>query len=137
MTNTNDQEFARGRVDGYANMTPANRNRFGEGYDRYVEGYRMGAQERRTEAQTQTKRVNALMAAFRYGGKVDDLGKVDDRWADIDNGKWHAACDGATLYGFDAQYKSELVKALDNGESELAAIAQAYRVTAIANGYTV
>lgn len=85
------------------------------------------------------KRVNSLMAAFRYGGKVDDLGKVDARHnsGQYDEVQWHVALDGATLFGFDAEYKVELVKALDAGLSEKAAENQAYEVVAHANGLAI
>lgn len=73
-------------------------------------------------------RVNALMAAFRFGGKTDDLGNADDKYAS-DKGKWTAACDGATLSGLGSLYREHLVAALTRGLSEKDALHHAYNAT--------
>lgn len=85
------------------------------------------------------RRVRALMTAFAYGGRVDDLGKVDDRHnsGQYDDVQWHVALDGATLYGFDAEFKGHLVDALERGLTESEAEKFAYETTAVANGFTV
>ena len=86
-----------------------------------------------------SKRVASLMAAFRYGGRVADLGKVDDRHSSgqYDHVQWHVALDGATLFGFDTEFEANLLDALGRGLSERDAEAYAYETTALANGFTV
>ena len=85
------------------------------------------------------KRVNAFMAAFRYGGSVDDLGKVDDRHSSgrYDEITWHIALDGATLFGFAAEFHGHLVNALERGLTEREAEEYAYKATAEEAGLTV
>lgn len=74
-------------------------------------------------------RINAIMNAFRYGGRVDDLGKVDDRWAGSDDNLWTAGCDGATLAGLAPEYRGHLIAALEAGYDERAAVKHAYNAT--------
>lgn len=77
-------------------------------------------------------RVAKLMRAFAYGGRVDDLGKVDDRHNSgmYDKVTWHIALDGATLFGFDNQFRSHLVTGLEQGMTEDEAEDYAYKRTA-------
>lgn len=78
--------------------------------------------------QSPAQRVNSLMAAFGFGGRCDDLGDADQKYAG-DKGKWTAACDGATLNGLDAGYKRHLKAALAAGLDEKAALKHAYNAT--------
>ncbi len=83
-------------------------------------------------------RVNALMAAFRYGEKVDDLGKVDDRKSSgrYDGMEWTVALDGATCAGGAAVYRKALVAALESGSTESEAEDKAFHTTAEHLGLT-
>jgi hypothetical protein len=85
------------------------------------------------------KRLTHLKRAFTYGGKVDDLGKVDDRHASgmYDNVAWHVALDGATLYGFDREYFTHFVKSYEKHGDESRAEKDAYEITAVNNGYEI
>ena len=85
------------------------------------------------------ERVSAFMAAFRYGGSVNDLGKVDDRHNSgrYDEITWHIALDGATLFGFAAEFRGHLVNALERGLTEEEAEEYAYTATAEEAGLTV
>lgn len=82
-------------------------------------------------------KVNAWMAAFRYGGRVDDLGKVDDRHSSgrYDKVTWHIALDGATLFGHANEFKACLVHALNEGKSDKEAERYAYETVAEKNGF--
>ncbi|QWY81883.1 hypothetical protein SEA_HONK_60 [Microbacterium phage Honk] len=83
-------------------------------------------------------RVNALMRAFRYGEKVDDLGKVDARHnsGQYDDITWHVALDGATCAGGASFYRAALIEALEGGATEKEAEDTAYHATAEHLGLT-
>lgn len=76
-------------------------------------------------------RVKKLMTAFAYGGRVDDLGKVDARHNSgmYDYVTWMVALDGATLYGNDKLFREYLVEALERGDDELTAEKYAFEMT--------
>jgi hypothetical protein len=80
----------------------------------------------------QRAKVNAWMAAFRYGEKVDDLGKVDDRHSSgrYDEVTWHISLDGATQHGGASLFRQHLVHAVLNGADDAAAEKYAYNMTA-------
>lgn len=84
----------------------------------------------------QRAQVNTWMAAFRYGGKVDDLSKVDARHnsGQYDEATWHIALDGATLLGYDYSVRHFLGQALRNGLTGLDAERFAWNMTCLEVG---
>ena len=85
-----------------------------------------------SDTKVDRNRVNALMRAFRYGERVDDLEKVDERRdrGQYDTVMWHVALDGATLFGHADTFRAHLVAALERGESEKNAEVAAFEATA-------
>jgi len=83
-------------------------------------------------------RVNALMRAFRYGERADDLDRIDARHnsGQYDDVTWHVALDGATCAGGAKVYREALVEALEAGKTEAEAEDIAYHTAAEALGLT-
>lgn len=83
----------------------------------------------------QRAKVNAWMAAFRYGGKVDDLSSVDGRRdsGQYDEATWNIALDGATWFGFDAEFRAALVQAVAHDLPDAECEKFAYNMVARSN----
>lgn len=100
--------------------------------------YRLSASRWRCTMSPEVRaKVNRWMTAFRYGGRVDDLGRVDQRRAtgQYDEVTWSIALDGATLSSHPTEYRAALVAALEQGMSDEAAEEHAYEAVATRYGY--
>jgi hypothetical protein len=84
----------------------------------------------------QRAKVNAWMAAFRYGSQVDDLSKVDARHGSgrYDEATWNIALDAGTLLGHNAEFREHLVAAVEHGLSDEECEKHAYNMTALTVG---